>query len=218
MRLRRARKPDPALLLLRTVCHELRPPVATLTSLVRAMESQPSEIRRGELARLAGEHASHAEAVLRQAAAAAAGLAASPDPADDAVPLHRVLPVVAATVPADRLTLSVSAGAARCLISGRAGRQILVNLLANAADHSLGEIRLTATVRRRRLRMTVADQGGLTDDLLRALHRRTPPPGTKGLGLWVVRHLVATHGGRLGARALSPRGVALEVVLPCRRR
>lgn len=215
MRLRRTPRPDPALLLLRSVCHELRPPVATLNSLVRALEAQPSEARRGELARLAGEHASHAEAVLRQAAAAAAGLA---EPGDSVVPLHRVLPAVAATVPAERLALSVSAGAERCLVSARQTRQILLNLLSNAARYSPGEIRLTAAVQRRRLRLTVADQGGLSDDLLHALHRRTPPEGTKGLGLWVVRHLVTAQGGRLRARSLSPRGVLMEVALPRRRR
>lgn len=211
MRLRRAPRPDPALLLLRSVCHELRPPVATLSSLVRALESQPSETRRGELAQLAGEYAAHAEAVLRQAAAAAAGLSG---PADTAVPLHRVLPSVAATVPDDRLALSVSPGAARCLVSSRPTRQILLNLVSNAVRHSPGRIRLTAGVRRRRLRLAVADQGGLTDDLRRALHRRTPPAGTKGLGLWVVRQLVDAQGGTLRARSLSPRGVALEVLLP----
>jgi signal transduction histidine kinase len=215
MRLRRIPRPDPALLLLRSVCHELRPPVATLSSLVRALESQQSEVRRGELAQLAGEYASHAEAVLRQAAAAAAGLS---EPADTAVPLHRVLPVAAATVPTERLAVSVSPGAARCLVSGRQTRQILLNLLSNAARYSPGEIHLTAAVRRRRLRLTVADQGGWNDDLRRALRRRTPPAGTKGLGLWVVRHLVDAQGGTLRARSLSPRGVALEISLPRRRR
>lgn len=215
MRLRRKPRPEPALLLLRSVCHELSPPVATLTSLVRALEAQPSEPRRGELARLAGAHVEHAGAVLRRAAEAAAGLA---EPAYAAVPLHRVLPVVAALVPADRLAVSVGAGAGACLVAGRQTRQILVNLVSNAARHSPGQIRLTAVVRRRRLRLTVTDQGRLTDDLLRALHRRSPPADSKGLGLWVVRHLVAAQGGRLRARSLSPRGLALEVTLPLRRR
>jgi signal transduction histidine kinase len=215
MRLRRTPRPDPALVLLRSVCHELHPPVATLTSLMRALESQPSERRRGELAQLAGEYAAHADAVLRQAAAAAAGLA---DAGDTAVPLHRVLPVVAAAVPAGRLAVSVGPGADRCLVPGRQTRQILLNLLANAARYSPGEIRLTAAVRRRRLRLTVADQGALTGDLRRALRRRTPPAGTKGLGLWVVRHLVDAQGGTVRARTLAPRGVAVEVVLPRRRR
>jgi signal transduction histidine kinase len=215
MRLRRTPAPDPGLLLLRSVCHELRPPVTTLTSLVRALESQPSATRRGELAQLAGEYAAHAEAVLRQAAAAAAGLAG---PEDTVVPLHRVLPVVAATVPADRLAVSVSPGAARCLVAGRPTRQILLNLLTNATRYAPGPIRLTAAVRRRRLRLTVTDEGGLTDDLRVALHRRTPPAGTKGLGLWVVRHLVDAQDGTLRARPMSPRGLAVEVTLPRRRR
>src|SRR5690349_20578129 len=148
MRLRRPQPPDPALLLLRSVCHELRPPVATLTSLVRALENQPSESRRSELARLAGEHASHAEAVLRHAAAVAAGLA---EPADTMVALHRVVPVGAAAVPAERLTVSVTGGAGRCLVPARHTRQILVNLLTNAARYSPGEIRLDAAVSPRRL-------------------------------------------------------------------
>jgi K+-sensing histidine kinase KdpD len=215
MRLRRTPPPEPALLLLRSVCHELRPPVTTLTSLVHALEKQQSEARRGELAQLAGEYASHAEAVLRQAAAAAAGLA---EPVDSVLPLHRIVPVVAATVPAERLAVSVSAAAGRCLVPARHSRQILLNLLTNAARYSPGEIRLTAAVSLRRLRLTVADEGGLTDDLLHALRRRTPPAGSKGLGLWLVRHLVTTQHGSLRAQALSPRGVAVQVELPRRRR
>ena len=36
----------------------------------------------------------------------------------------------------------------------------------------------------------------------------------KGLGLWLVRHLVATHGGHLRAHALRTGGLVMEVVLP----
>ena len=214
MRLRRRPQPaDPALVLLRTFCHELRPPVATLTSLVRALEHQPSEVRRGELARLAAEHVSHAEAVLQQAAAAAQGLAG---PDEGAQPLGRVIPAVAAAIPADRLTVSVSAAAARCSVAPRHTRQILLNLLDNAQRYSAGAITLTAETGFRRLRLAVTDDGVMTFDLARALRRRTPPQDTKGLGLWVVRHLVAAQGGTIRARTLSPRGLAMEVTLPRR--
>jgi signal transduction histidine kinase len=214
MRLRRRPQPaDPALVLLRTFCHELRPPVATLTSLVRALENQPSEHRRGELARLAAEHVSHAEAVLRQAAAAAQGLSA---PDDGAQPLSRVVPAVAAAVPAERLSVSVSPAAARCPVPPRHTRQILLNLLDNARRYSAGGIELTAETGFRRLRLTVTDQGVMTFDLARALRRRTPPDDSKGLGLWVVRHLVTAQGGTIRARTLSPRGLAMEVTVPRR--
>jgi signal transduction histidine kinase len=214
MRLRRRPRPaDPALVLLRTFCHELRPPVATLTSLVRALENHPSEDRRDELARLAAEHVSHAEAVLQQAAAAAQGLSG---PDESVQPLSRVIPAVAASIPADRLSVSVSAAAARCPVAPRHTRQILLNLLDNAERYSSGAIKLTAETGFRRLRLTVTDPGVMTFDLARALRRRTPPQDTKGLGLWVVRHLVAAQGGAIRARTLSPRGLAMEVTLPRR--
>ena len=207
--------PDPGLLLLRSVCHELRPPMATLSSLVRALEAHPAGEHRTELTRLAAEHASHAAAVLEQAAAAASGLSEEPD---RPVQLIDVLPVAAGSVPGDRLLVTVSPATARCTVPVRHTRQILINLLTNAVSYSPagGSIRLRARMVRRRLNLTVADQGAMTPDLRAALKRRTPPIDNKGLGLWMVRHLVAAHGGSLRARALSPRGLAMEVTLPRR--
>lgn len=209
---RRAQPADPGLVLLRSVCHELRPPVSTLTSLVRALETQPSESARGELARLAVEHVAHAEAVLRQAAAAAYGMTG---PADPPVPLHRILPVVSAAVPAGRLVVRLGRATGERLVHPRHAGQILINLLTNADRHGPtgGSIQLTARAHRRGLRLTVTDGGALTPDLTRSLHRRTPPAGEKGLGLWVVRHLVSAHGGTIRARSLTPHGLAVEVTL-----
>jgi signal transduction histidine kinase len=189
--------------------------MATLSSLVRALEAQPAGDRHTAIARLAAEHASHAAAVLEQAAAAAGGLS---DTGDEARPLLDVLPIAAGTVPADRLLITVSPAAARWAVPTRHTRQILINLLTNAARYSPadGLIRLRARTVRRRLRLTVADQGTLTPDLNDALKRRTPPADDKGLGLWMVRHLVSAHGGTLRARSLSPRGLAMEVSLPRR--
>ena len=210
--MRRRTKPDPALLVLRAVCHELRPPMATLTSLVRALEDQPSEVRRTELARLAMEHATHAQSVLNQAALVARGMADLPGAA---VPLDALLPTVAATVPADRLSVRASPAAVRWLVHPQHTRQILINLLGNAARHSAGAIRLTARMHGRRLRLGVSDQGdGPSPALLTALSRQSPPPDDRGLGLWVVRQLTRTQGGTLRARALRPSGLLMEVLLP----
>jgi signal transduction histidine kinase len=202
---------DPALLLLRSVCHELRPPVATLSSLLQALERQPSPARREALARLAAEHAAHAETVLRHAAAAAQGLAGAAEPAQ---PLHRVLPMVAQTMPADRLAVSATPAALACPVRPHQTRQILINLLSNADRHGPpdGAVRLRAWLRRRRLHLTITDDGAPTAELSAALRRRTPPPGAQGLGLWVVRRLVAADGGSLRARR-SPRGLEMEVSL-----
>jgi signal transduction histidine kinase len=213
---RRRSRPDPALVLLRTVCHELTPPVSTLTSLVRALEEPPSPARRGELARLAGEHVAHVEAVLAQAAAAARGLA---DPAGSAQPLHRVLPAALATVPAERLDVTASRAALAWPVQPRQTRQILINLLGNAVRHGTSDapVRLHAEVRRRRLRLAIGNRGALTHDLGEALRRTTCPPGEQGLGLWVVRHLVAGCGGTLRARHRGRDDVEVLVRLPRRR-
>jgi signal transduction histidine kinase len=215
MRLSVRRRPDPGLVLLRSICHELRPPVSTLSALVRALEDHPSPDRRDELARLAADHASHVEAVLSQAAATANGLT---QPTECPVPLQHVIPAVAAGVPADRLSITVSQEAAQWPVAGRPVRQILLNLLANAKDYSPGHIHLTAAIRAgvrgRRLSLTVADEGAPTPDLLRALRRRTPPPDRNGLGLWVVRQMVATQNGTIRASSLHPQGLAVRVHLP----
>jgi signal transduction histidine kinase len=209
---RRQRPSDPGLVLLRSVCHELRPPVSALTSLVNALEAHPSSSARAELARLAGEHVAHAEAVLRQAAAAAYGMTGAADPQ---VPFHRILPMVTAAVPAERLTVRVDRTTGEHPVHQQLVGQILINLLTNAERHGPpgGPIRLEAHAHRRGLRLTVADDGALTPDLTRSLHRRTPPAGEKGMGLWVVRRLVAAHGGAIRARNLAPRGLGVEVTL-----
>jgi two-component system, OmpR family, sensor kinase len=210
--IRHRRSADPGLLMLRTVCHELRPPMAILTSLVSAMADQPSGDRRAEMARLAVAHAAHAQSVLEQAAASVPGVA------DRAEPLHRVLPVALGAVPAERLALDVSRAALAWPVHPRHTRQVLINLLGNALRHGAlgGSVRLRAHVRARRLRLTVVNAGPATRDLFSALRRPDPPPGEKGLGLWVVRQAVAANGGTVRARSRST-GVEVEVRLPARR-
>jgi signal transduction histidine kinase len=209
--MRRPPATETALTTLRSVCHELRPPVATLGSLVRELEHQQCPVRRDELARLATEHAVHIEALLTQAAATAYDL---DPPPDHALPLHRILPAVATTVPSGRLTVSATPAAMAWPVAPRQTRQILINLLGNAVRHgpASGRIRLQARTRRRRLLLTVADEGSPTRDLRAALRRAAPPEDSKGLGLWVVRHL----GGSVHARRRH-HGLAVEVTLPRQR-
>lgn len=214
MRLLRRRPvtPDPDLLL-RSVCHELRPSIAALSSLAKALDGAPAENVRSELTRLTVEHTAHAAAVLEQAAAAADGRS---DPQARLVPLFQVLPVALMSVPQQRLTVQTTRDAGRCLVHPSHLPQILINLLANAVSYSpWGEpIRFRAWTSRRRLHLVIADQGDLTPALTRALRRRRPPETDRGLGLWTVRGLVAKHGGTLRAKPLTPRGLAMEVRLP----
>jgi signal transduction histidine kinase len=212
MRLSRRRAPhDPALLLARSMCHELRPPMATLAGLMRALENGPPEPRRAQITRLAAEHVAYAESILGQAADRAWGRATG---AAAAAPLRDLLPAVVVTGPAGALTVAASGAALRWPVHPQHTQQILINLVANAARHAPGPVRLGARVRMRTLRLVVSDRGGPTSDLHAALRRRTPPGDDHGLGLWVVRQLLASLGGTLRARPLEPTGLAMEAVLP----
>ncbi|MEU4564441.1 HAMP domain-containing sensor histidine kinase [Actinoplanes sp. NPDC023936] len=207
----RQARPDPGLLLIRSVCHELRPPIATLAGLVQALEKAPSEPRRAELARLAAEHVAYAEAILGQASETVWGLRGS---AVAPVPLAGILPAVAATVPAGTVRISAGRAALRWPVHPGHTQQILINLVGNAVRHGSGPVRLTVQARPWRLRLTVADAGGPTPQLRTALRRRTPPPDERGLGLWVVRQLLGGLGGSIRSRRLVPAGLAMEVTLP----
>lgn len=198
-------------LLVRTVCHELRPPMATLAALLRALERQPPEPRRSELTRLAAEHATYAEAMLAEMTAAVRGT-----PADEvaAAPLGSILPTVAASAPSGTLAVTAGREALHWPVHPRHTQQILLNLVGNAVRHAPGPVRLESEVRAGRLRLSVIDRGGPTASLRAALRRRTPPPGEHGLGLWVVRQRLTDLGGTLRARRLHPAGLAMETTLP----
>jgi signal transduction histidine kinase len=207
---RRTHRRTDADLLLRAVCHELRPPLCTINALVTELDRLPAGDDRHALLQLALEHTRHAEAVLHQVAGT------THHPGGPALPLHRILPVVVAAVPAHRLAVDVSPAAAGCPVHPQHTRQILINLLDNAARHGPpgAPVTLHCHVRARRLHLVIGNGGPLSPELARSLRRRTPPAGTTGLGLWVVRHLVSAHRGTVAARARPAGGVAVEVTLP----
>jgi signal transduction histidine kinase len=204
------------LVLLRTLCHELRSPVTTITSLVGALEDNPSMARRAELVRLAGEQAAHARDMLSQASAAAQGLGEAVS--EPVQPLHRILASAVAVVPTDRLDLHATEAAQNWPVHPRRTRQVLMNLAGNAVRHGHAEtvVGVRADVRRGRLRLRVTNSGAISHELTRALHRAAPPPGETGLGLWIVRELVSSLGGSVRVRRLRSDGVVLEVRLPRR--
>ncbi|WP_306828387.1 sensor histidine kinase [Catenuloplanes nepalensis] len=201
-------------LMLRALCHELRPPVSTLGSLLRTLDREATS---SEATALAAAHTRHLDELLRHAAAIAEGLSAAPGDAAPAT-LAQVLPAVAATVPDGRLTVRVSAAAARCPVPARHTRQILINLLGNAVRHGPADGRVTVRARThgRFLLLMVCDEGEPTAALAEALRPGAAPAGMHGLGLWLVRQLAQRHGGRVFARPLVPSGAAVGVVLPVR--
>ena len=104
-------------------------------------------------------------------------------------------------------------------------RQVLVNLLSNAARHTPAEgtIRVLVTATADEVRVEVADTGcGLSaEQLALAFERfyRTDPSrqretGGSGLGLAIVRSLVAAQGGRVWATGAPGAGATFGFALP----
>jgi two-component system OmpR family sensor kinase len=104
-------------------------------------------------------------------------------------------------------------------------RQVLVNLLSNAAVHTRagGGIRVRVSRVEREIRLEVADDGpGLTprqaahvfDRFWRADTARTRARGGSGLGLAIVDTLVGAHGGGIDFDTSPDAGTTVTVRLP----
>lgn len=89
------------------------------------------------------------------------------------------------------------------------------NLVANAAEHGGGQVRVRARVGEGRVRVEVTDAGpGLpapVADLVRSARGRR---ARRGHGLAIAARIAAGHGGRLAA-APAARGARLVLELPC---
>ncbi|MFC4020111.1 sensor histidine kinase [Micromonospora sp. GCM10011542] len=205
-------------LLLRVLCHEFRTPISTLTSLTRALADDRRELTgddRRAISELARDQAAHLQNLLREAAVGTGALALAGQP-EPAVPLAGIMREAAALVPTHRRRARVTRRAGSWPVPAGRTRQVLVNLVENALRHGPdeGQIGLYAVLRRSGLSILVTDEGRVDDALLSALRRPAPAAGMSGLGLWIVRQLVAADGGAVRVHRLRPRGVGLEVLLP----
>jgi signal transduction histidine kinase len=107
----------------------------------------------------------------------------------------------------------------------RAFRQILINLLSNAVKFSRlgGEVEISARVAGQRLCLTVRDHGiGMPQSVLARIGRpfeqaiNDPAHAREGtgLGLSLVRSLVAQHGGTLNIESEEGSGTVVMCELP----
>ena len=111
------------------------------------------------------------------------------------------------------------------IIDGRAIRQVVINLVANAIEHTpeKGEVAVRLTERRRTWHLEVVDTGvGIPDDLVPHVFDAfvtsadkpyaTNEKGT-GLGLNISREIVHAHGGRIWFDT-SSEGTRFSILLP----
>jgi PAS domain S-box-containing protein len=131
-------------------------------------------------------------------------------------------------VEAGRHTLALQLGSAPASVLGDRARliQVTANLLANAAKYTPagGHITLALEVNNGVVRIAVTDNGnGIEPALLPHIFdlfvqgKRTPDraQGGLGLGLALVKNIVAMHGGQVGVRSDGPgQGSTFTVELP----
>lgn len=206
---------------LRMLQHELRTPVGALVALTRALADDGHPLTpaaRQEVAVLARDHADHLQRLLQPVAVPDDRRAriTAPEPT---APLGRILPLVGALVPPGRLRTRTSRRAGQCPVSVDRTRQVLVNLVENALRHGPPEgiVGIDAVRRRAGLTIMVTDEGRTPDPVIAALRRPAPTTGGAGLGLWIVRRLLAVDGARIAVHRLRPHGVGVEVVFPTSR-
>ena len=100
-------------------------------------------------------------------------------------------------------------------------RQVVLNLLINAcaATPAGGTVYLRVRATESRLTIEVGDQGpGLPDDLAKYLvrHSDEAPATGRGLGLWIVRRLVADEDGEIRVIQESGLSTLIRVTWPFR--
>jgi CheY-like chemotaxis protein len=131
-------------------------------------------------------------------------------------------------IEARKHALHVHVGAAQAVVYGDHTRlvQVLVNLLGNAAKYTPqgGKIDVEVQSEHETVRVAVADNGsGIEPSLLPYVFDiftqgvRTPDrsQGGLGIGLALVKSLVALHGGQVSARSEGPgKGSVFELALP----
>lgn len=102
--------------------------------------------------------------------------------------------------------------------------EVIVNLIDNAIKYSFddGEIILRAEVSGDFVQMTVQDFGmGMPDGVVSNLfnkfyrsHRSRQTVGGTGLGLYISKAIMESHGGKIWARSKENRGSTFGVMLP----
>jgi len=98
-------------------------------------------------------------------------------------------------------------------------RQVLANLLANAAQAGARTVEIDAEATRDQVRLTVRDDGpGIAPEVEDRLFDAfaTGRDGGTGLGLAVSRRIVERHGGSLALVSAEGRGATFELRLPRR--
>jgi signal transduction histidine kinase len=207
--------------------HELRTPLAVMRAeldlLLTGPEPSSSEVREAAVRLRRAVRGS--ERMLERLLTLTRGMLAPGE--EGPVPLDQVagraLAAVAQTASEQGLSIRAELGEARAYGDASLLGELAGNLVDNAAKyncpdgwvsvdtHTQGD-RVVLEVSNSGPQVAEADLNRLLEPFRRAGRQRTG--GGSGLGLSIVRAVVAAHGGELGLRALPEGGLAVRVTLP----
>jgi signal transduction histidine kinase len=218
------------------VTHELKTPVASIRLYLQTLQSRDIDDRtRQEFYRVMVEDTDRLlqtiEPVLRAARLGAKVRHASPAPVDLSAVVRDCL-VLARTrhhLPEDALTYreSLAGSAPRVLGDADELKAAVSNLVDNAVKYSGPQVQVAVELEQpeaTHATLRVRDQGvGISADQLKRIFKRFYRiPGAvairvkgTGLGLFIVRSVIARHGGKVFAESEGPgRGSTFTVQLP----
>ena len=220
-------------LFLATLSHEMRTPLNSVlgwVSVLRRAAYNQEDVREGleVIERSAKAQARLIEDVLDVSRIIAGKLQLDIRPADLVSIIHAAVDVVrhAAQTSGVRLEMELDASAACVPCDAARMQQVLLNLLSNSIKFSRkgGFVKVTLSRDGSRARIAVADNGkGIKSDFLPHVFERyrqaeggiTRNYGGLGLGLSIVKTLVALHFGTVEARSEGEgRGATFIISLP----
>jgi signal transduction histidine kinase len=203
------------------VAHEIRNPLTAIKMQLQLLEDGAPEAARPRLAALLDE-VRRLELIVATTLQLGRPEQLSRQAMDLNGPVKEVLDLVGPQLQHRHIvtTATLGNGLPECLLDANRVKQILLNLINNAADELTrgGRINVgTRLLTDRKIALEVADSGpGIAPDMRESLFDRTRSGKSSGfgLGLRVTRELVELHGGTIEVAASELGGVLIRVIFP----
>ncbi|HZP63322.1 MAG TPA: ATP-binding protein [Terriglobales bacterium] len=230
-RLRKAEKLAAAGQLAASLAHEINNPLSSVTNALYLLRhSEGLDPKDKNLADIAAAEASRMSRIVQQSLSYYRTTTA-PKHVDVAATMRESLDIFSAKLSRNGIQLHKEIGGDAHIVGfAHEIRQVIDNLLLNAIEAMPHGGRLGVSVHCSRnwgdwnhkgVRLVIADSGsGIADGIVRKIFEpffTTKPEKGTGLGLWVVRGLVAKHDGTIRVRSstrLGRSGTVISILLP----
>jgi signal transduction histidine kinase len=208
------------------VAHDLKSPLSTLKTGLYALEYEQAELRRGRtravLDRQVDLLSRMVDDLLDATRIEAGQLELRRTEFDLRALINDVVRLYAPTAPDHRMTARLPPEAVRIRADGLRIEQVVRNLVSNAIKYSPcgGPVEVAVECRTGEVVLSVSDRGtGIPREDLQSIflpfrrRKLNVAPGA-GLGLSVVRRIVAAHDGRIDVDSEPGKGSTFRVTLP----